>query len=75
MNFFKGFLLISGIMITWNEIWFLLLKRNTYKNIISCKVIFMEPIVDMKKKSLINKIIKLMQQNIKAKVSERNGSF
>lgn len=35
----------------------------------------MEPIVDMKKKSLINKIIKLMQQNIKAKVSERNGSF
>lgn len=63
---FKGFLPISGIMITWNEIWFLLLKRNTYKNLISCKIIFMEPIGAMKKKNLIDKIIKLMHQNAKA---------
>lgn len=36
------------------------------KNLISCKVIFMEPIVTMKKKNLIDKIIKLMHQNAKA---------
>ena len=35
----------------------------------------MEPIDDTKKKSLIEKIIKLMQQNLKALVNERNGSF
>ena len=35
----------------------------------------MEPIDDTKKKSLIEKIIKLMHQNTKALVSERNGGF
>ena len=45
------------------------------KNLISCNVIFMEPIGDKKKKSLIEQIIKLMHQNLKALVSERNGSF
>ena len=35
----------------------------------------MEPIGAMKKKNLIDKIIKLMHQNLKALVSERNGSF
>lgn len=45
------------------------------KNLISCKVIFMEPIGDTKKKSLIEQIIKLMHQNTKALVSEMNGCF
>ena len=35
----------------------------------------MEPIDDTKKKGLIEKIIKLMHQNLKALVSERNGIF
>ena len=35
----------------------------------------MEPIGAMKKKNLIDKIIKLMHQNAKALVSEMNGSF
>lgn len=36
------------------------------KNLISSKVIFMEPIGYMKEKSLTEQIIKLMQQNTKA---------
>lgn len=45
---------------------FYCLRGIPTKNLISCKVIFMEPIGATKKKSLIEKIIKLMQQNLKA---------
>ena len=44
------------------------------KNLISCMVIFMEPMGDTKKKSFIERD-KMMHQNTKALVSERNGSF
>ena len=47
---------------------FYFLRGIPTKNLISCNVIFMEPIGDPKKKSLID-------QNLKALVSERNGSF
>ena len=50
---FKGFLPISGIMITWNEYDFYCHRGRLTKNLISCNVIFMEPMGDMKKKSLI----------------------
>ena len=54
---------------------FYFLRGIPTKNLISCNVIFMEPIGDTKKKSFIEQIIKLMHQNTKALVSERNGSF
>ena len=54
---------------------FYFLRGISTKNLISCNVIFMEPMDDTKKKSLIEYIIKLMHQNLKALVSERNGSF
>lgn len=54
---------------------FYYLRGIPTKNLISCKIIFMEPMGDTKKKSLIEQIIKLMHQNTKALVSERNGSF
>ena len=54
---------------------FYCLRGIPTKNLISCNVIFMEPMGDMKKKSLIEQIIKLMHQNTKALVSERNGGF
>ena len=54
---------------------FYFLRGIPTKNLISCNVIFMEPIGDTKKKSLIEQIIKLMHQNTKALVSEMNGSF
>ena len=45
---------------------FYCLRGIPTKNLISCNVIFMEPIDDTKKKGLIKNIIKLMQQNLKA---------
>ena len=45
---------------------FYFLRGIPTKNLISCNVIFMEPIGDTKKKSLIEYIIKLMHQNLKA---------
>ena len=45
---------------------FYCLRGIPTKNLISWKVIFMEPRGDTKKKSLIEYIIKLMHQNLKA---------
>ncbi len=45
---------------------FYFLRGIPTKNLISCNVIFMEPMDDTKKKSLIEYIIKLMHQNLKA---------
>ena len=45
---------------------FYFLRGISTKNLISCNVIFKEPMDDTKKKSLIEYIIKLMHQNLKA---------